>query len=324
MPEAGSLGKLPQRLSPSRAKDYIQCPKLFWFKTILGIKTPGSFATYKGTLAHYAFEHIFDFPKGQRGPENSVPYVRAAWEALTNPLVAKDAVEAGSHEATIRDDLGAWAGLHPEGSPQEAKLLSDAAEALKIIDDPERVLSEAEDCVRAWYLMEKPDKFEPYGREYHIEAKVGDVTLHGFIDRLDRIEFDDGEIRYYISDYKTGAPPKPQYEEEAFFQLDVYAALIYAELGVIVHSLRLLYVREGRKDAVITRIVTPERLERTKRKTGAVWKSIENSAKTETWPTRKQVLCGWCYFKSVCPAWHPELDGLLPEEIELKAGNAIL
>lgn len=320
LPETPSLGALPSRLSPSRAKDFMQCPKLFYFKTILKLETPGTEATYKGTLAHYAFEHIFDHPRGERTPQKALPYVRAAWNMLTNPLLDKDAVPAGTPEFSLRESNGMWRHLHEPGSKSEAKLLKTAQEMKSLIKNPEAFLSLTESVVESWFKMENPNKFDPLGREYHLEATIKDVTLHGFIDRLDKIEMPDGSFRFYISDYKTGSPPKPRYEEDAFFQLDIYAALLKETLGVIPYELRLIYVREGKPDAILRRRVDQHRIDKVIGKSSAVWSSILRCAKEESWPTRKQILCDWCFFKPVCPAWEPELDGILAEEIALRTG----
>jgi putative RecB family exonuclease len=310
------------RLSPSRAKDFLQCPKLFYYKTVLKIPTPGTEATLRGTLAHYAFEHVFDHPRGERGVDVALSYVRPAWKVLTEPLAERDSVEEGSPEDVLRKDTGSYRDLHAEGSKGEAALLATAADAREVVpeDATEDLLTSTEAVVRSWYAMENPDKFDPLEREFHLQAKVGDATLHGFIDRLDRIEAKDGTVRYYISDYKTGKVPSARFAEEAFFQLDVYATLVKAMLGVTVHQLRLIYVKAGRPDAVLTRPVDARRLERTEAKVSALWRAINTAAAKDDFKPRKQVLCDWCFFKSVCPAHHPELEGLTPEEVKERLG----
>jgi putative RecB family exonuclease len=116
-------------LSPSRAKDFLQCPRLFFYKTILGLKTPPSEATLRGTLAHYAFERIFDHPVGERGPEVALGYTDAAWSVVTEPLRERASVEAGSFEDRLRLAEGRYRDLHDPGSPGEKRLLDEAAAA---------------------------------------------------------------------------------------------------------------------------------------------------------------------------------------------------
>ena len=73
---------LPERLSPSRLSDFKQCPAKFFFGTIVKLRSPATEATTVGTLAHEAFERIFDHPRDERTEENALQYVRPAWDAL--------------------------------------------------------------------------------------------------------------------------------------------------------------------------------------------------------------------------------------------------
>jgi RecB family exonuclease len=123
--------------------------------------------------------------------------------------------------------------------------------------------------------------------------------------------------RSMVPTHNTGRKPSERFADEAFFQLEVYAAALQESQGIDTHQLRLIYTNEARPDGVLVRKVTPEVLAKTRKKIDAVWKGIERAARTDTWPTRKQRLCDWCHFQSVCPAFHPELEGLLPEEVEL-------
>ena len=84
VPVEPCTAKLPKKLSPSRAKDYLQCPRMFFEKTIAKTITfKNTEATTKGTLVHYALEKIFDLPKEDRTPENAVKYIRPHWEELS-------------------------------------------------------------------------------------------------------------------------------------------------------------------------------------------------------------------------------------------------
>lgn len=198
-------------LSPSRAKDFMQCPRLFFYKTILGLRTPGSEATLRGTLAHHAFERIFDHPVGERGQDVAVGYADAAWEVVVDPLRDRAAVEPGSLEARLRDVEGRYRDLHEPGSPGERRLLDEAAAALEIVplERSEEFLETVRSVVRGWYGMENPEKFTPTERELYVRARVGQATVHGFIDRFDSITGKDGSTRHYVSDYKGLALDTP-------------------------------------------------------------------------------------------------------------------
>jgi RecB family exonuclease len=86
MPFAGTQenneAELPSRLSPSRLSDFKQCPAKFYFGSVCKLPRYATEATTVGSLAHEAFERIFDHPRGERTPELAVTYVRPAWERL--------------------------------------------------------------------------------------------------------------------------------------------------------------------------------------------------------------------------------------------------
>ena len=272
--------QLPERLSPSRAKDFTQCPRLFFYKTILKLSTPNTEATTKGTLAHYAFEHIFDHPRTERTPENAVPYVRVHWDELRGTDNYKEIVALG-----------------------------DAANEAMVV--------EAERMVRAWFDMESPTKWDPEGREQWVRGAVGPVTMHGVIDRLDKVVVD-GETRWYVADYKTGAIPKDRYLAENFFAMNIYSVLLQEELDITAYELRLVYVKNGSRDDIRRQRVTPESLRRTRDKMAGIGKQLQAAAKSGDFPTKTGPLCNWCDFQSFCPAFHPELDGLDIEEVRAR------
>jgi RecB family exonuclease len=151
---------LPERLSPSRLSDFKQCPAKFFFGTVVKLRSPATEATTVGTLAHEAFELIFDHPRDERTEENAVKYVRPAWEALRE-------------------------------KPDYAHLVENAEEIIRI----------AENAVRSWFNVERPNNFDPVGRELRMTNALGKLELLGIIDRVDRVDVQ-GEERVYISDYK--------------------------------------------------------------------------------------------------------------------------
>ena len=74
--------ELPTRLSPSRLSDFKQCPAKFYFGSICRLPRLATEATTTGTLAHAAFELIFDHPIGERTMEIATSYVRPHWEEI--------------------------------------------------------------------------------------------------------------------------------------------------------------------------------------------------------------------------------------------------
>jgi putative RecB family exonuclease len=265
---------LPLRLSPSRAKEFDQCPRRFWFSTIRGCSTPPTAATLKGNLFHTVFEQLFDLERAERTREAAHSLVEPVWTSMTEPATERHALEA---RAVI-----------PRGSAAEAALLDESRRTVDNYFDEE---------------IERPWNFDPVGRELHLEADVGGLVLHGFIDRLDRYETSAGEERWVISDYKTGKLPRPQYLSEAFFAMRVYALLLAEAEKVTPFSLRLLYVGVKKGVADQREPVDAVSLEATRSRMLSLWRDIETSATEDLWEERTGPLCGWCHFKQFCPAF---------------------
>jgi len=145
--------------------------------------------------------------------------------------------------------------------------------------------------------------------------------------------------RGMVPTHNTGKKPSPRFTDEAFFQLEVYALALAESREIVPHALRLVYTNEAARSGVLERQVTPEILERTRRKVRAVWDGIarcdrawhdanlrgDDDAMEKAWETRKQPLCDWCHFgpkqTNVCPAWNPALAGMLPQEQELRLSS---
>ena len=263
--------RLPVRLSPSRASDYLQCPKMFYYKTLLHLSSPNTVATTTGTLAHHAFEKIFDLPRGERTPELAVPHVREHWEEI---------VETAAY-STLAKEIG------PE-----------AVEAM---------LKRAEKHVVDYFDIERVNNFDPAGRELHISANVGYIEVHGYIDRLDVVGDAD---RHIISDYKTGKVPQPRYRDKAFFAMNVYSLVYSLQHDVVPTDLRLVYTVNGSRDDVLRQEVNTATINKTRKKVEAIWTGIKTSAARGEFKPSESVLCGWCQFEPICPAKNPDGAGI--------------
>ncbi len=62
--------------------DFRQCPAKFYFGSICRLPRPATEATTVGSLAHEAFELVFEHPRGERTPEIAASYVKPAWEKM--------------------------------------------------------------------------------------------------------------------------------------------------------------------------------------------------------------------------------------------------
>ena len=311
------------KLSPSRMKDYMQCPKLYYYKYELGLKTPATLATLRGTLAHYVFEYLFDFRPDSRTVETAVSMVYPCISMLKNPFLPVDEISVDTIEYLFRYRENYFEHMYAPGTDAYEAKHKETAEICYLLaqTDEKEFVASVEKAVQGWFAIEKPWKFEPTYRELHVGVAVGGTYVHGFVDRLDYVvDSKTGKTVVYVSDYKTGKKPSERYQGDAFFQLAVYSVILKHMKMCQVNQIRLMYVNAEKGE--ISMNVDAALIAQTETKIKTIGSAIRNSKRSGEWNTRKQVLCGWCHFKDVCPAFHKELDGLLPEDIEERLGRA--
>ena len=138
----------------------------------------------------------------------------------------------------------------------------------------------------------------------------GEYRLRGFIDRLDQAK----DRTYEIHDYKTSKslPEQSKMDEDrqlALYQIGVQN--MWNDVGSV--ELVWHYVAF---DKEIRSKRTVEELDELKRDTINLIQKIE--AAREFLPN-EGILCGWCYYKDICPLYkHKYMVGNLPENKYLK------
>ena len=143
-----------ESLSPSRAADFKQCPRLFRYRSIDRIpETPSTYQA-RGTTAHLALERLFDLPADQRTAERLFDLFREAWTTL------RSVPEYSGLFETV-DDERAW-----------------GIESLGVIAN--------------YLTLEDPVSVSPLESELDMSEEVGDITIRGILDRLD--ERPDGHL----------------------------------------------------------------------------------------------------------------------------------
>jgi putative RecB family exonuclease len=256
-----------ETLSPSRASDFKTCPQLYKFRSIDKIPTEPTVYQARGTTAHLALERLFNEPAPDRTPERLYDLFREAWSEL-KPVEFPDLFPTVEEERT-------W-----------------GIESLHLLAD--------------YFRMEDPSSFEPDEREMDLTVTIGDMTLRGILDRMERITeaSGDGPPRevLVITDYKTGKAPPEKFAQKAFFALKIYALLIRTTRGITPDRVRLLYLNGPTE---YTMDVNDAQLDAMQRQLEALWTAIEQAIATDTWPARTSALCDWCDFKDdLCPAWN--------------------
>lgn len=192
-------------LSPSRAKDFLQCPLLFRFRVVDRLPEPPSPAAVRGTLVHAVLEHLFDAPAGQR--------TLAAAKELLDP---------------------SWRELVAE-QPDRVEVLTDQT-------DLTEWFAQAGALLETYFTLEDPNRLQPADRELKVSIELEDgLQLRGIVDRVDVAP--DGAIR--VVDYKTGRSPRQGYENDALFQMRFYALVLSRLRGRVPAMLQLVYLGDG-------------------------------------------------------------------------------
>jgi putative RecB family exonuclease len=160
--------------------------------------------------------------------------------------------------------------------------------------ETEKFWADALSLVRNYFSMEDPREISPEGIELRIEAQMGDFTLRGIVDRLERTS--DGAL--IITDYKTGRSPRDSQTKDRMTQMMLYAWLCREHFGQSPASLRLMYVRDGR--TIVTE-PTEQQISFQEKRTQAIWKAIASSCTSGRFTPQKSALCNFCAYQRWCP-----------------------
>jgi len=173
--------------------------------------------------------------------------------------------------------------------PEFTMLGLDEAQQLAFFADSRTLMA-------SYLRMEDPTTIRDIGLELRLETQVGALTLRGIIDRLELD--DDGGI--VVTDYKTGRPPGPQYEQSKLGGVHFYSLLCESVLGRRPSAVRLMYLRTG---DVITATPSAESVRFITTRTVAVWKAVARACETGDFRPRTGPLCKSCSFQTWCPAF---------------------
>lgn len=146
-----------------------------------------------------------------------------------------------------------------------------------------------------YYLKHQPFKDGTLELEKKIIIKL-DENLHiqGFIDRLVK-NIQTGQFE--IHDYKTAGNLPSQEKIDSDRQLALYSIAIIEEHKAEEVKLIWHYLNFNKK---IESKRTPKQIEELKEQIKNLVKEIES---TKKFPPQKSVLCNWCEYKEICPAW---------------------
>lgn len=158
-----------------------------------------------------------------------------------------------------------------------------------------------------YLALEDPVSAAPLHRELEMAEDLGGISVRGILDRLDTRP--DGKL--VIIDYKTGAAPPERYALPAFFALKIYALLVRRRFGRAPAELRLMYLGSS---TVYSIPVDDRMLDGIERQVNALAEAISKAMERDHFPPRPSVLCGWCSFRSICPAFTDQRNGHIKRE----------
>ena len=201
---------------------------------------------------------------------------------------------------------GAWHLLCTE-QPAYAELLTDEAQW-------DAWFASARALLDTYFTLEDPNRLEPREREITVRTQLDDgPQLRGIVDRLDVAP--DGAIR--VVDYKTGRSPREGFESSALFQMRFYAYVLWRERGVLPALLQLEYLGDGQ---LVRHVPTEPEMTAFGSRVRSIWGAIEAAARSGDWRPRPSKLCGWCSFKTACPAFGGTPPTVPDEAVEVAIG----
>ncbi len=259
-------GRVTELFSHSRLKCFENCPKRFHFQYVLQLpQETESIEAFVGKRVHEILERLYQFVG--EGMVPSLPKVKSRYQQVWDTLYDPDRVKI------VRQGV-------PLSFYRELGIR----------------------CLDIYYRRHYPfDRDETLGIEERVEFDLdpsapGKYRMQGIIDRVARAP--DGVLE--IQDYKTGnfVPSQKALDEDR--QLALYQIGL-ADRYAADESVRLVwhYVARG---VVRQSVRTPEQLQQLRTTTMSVIDRIREETRFEP---KKNALCDWCEFKSVCPAWNP-------------------
>lgn len=151
-------------------------------------------------------------------------------------------------------------------------------------------------CIENLWKLENPQEIEPDGCETELNVSIAGVPIKGFVDRWSKN--DDGKI--IVTDYKSGKTPRPQYQEDKYVQLIIYAlGLEEMNLGEV-SEIELLFLKDGDR---LRRSITSDDRQKVVELVSSVKSNIDKRCETNEFETKPTKLCNWCSFKPICPYW---------------------
>jgi RecB family exonuclease len=177
-------------------------------------------------------------------------------------------------------------------------------------DDQLAFYRHGQDVLRRFHRRVAPTYRLPAATEAWFELPIGfEATVVGSIDRVD--VDDDG--RFHVVDYKTNRKVKDRQRVAGSLQLAIYALACRHLFGTLPATVSLDFVVAGVEVKVAVDDLDLD----------AARQQVLDAAaaiRAERYDPAPNPLCGWCDYRSLCPAWEGDGGDLLgPAVAELRS-----
>ena len=247
--------------------------------------SPSSIGTYRDCPQKFKLSRIDKIPEPPSWAMHVGSFVHEVLEHLYQAPAEDRTQEHLKALAAERWTAGNW----------EKRVMALRERQGEIIDFKRQAFT----CMTNLWTLENPQETELDGMEHEVLVDVEGVAMKGYIDRF--VFGDDGII---ISDYKTGKVPNPAFktEDDKFFQLLAYAAMLEAADQETTSKVQLLYLGVPVTHELA---VTTVNLSIAKGTIVETREGIDAAVSAGEFPCNVTKLCGWCFYKSSgdCPAF---------------------
>ena len=253
---------LPERMSFSQFEAFQKCPLQYKFEHIYRIPKAGDQRKSFGRSVHNTLHNVFKLYSERRAASQQPLFDGGqAASATFGDIVTTLQIEE-LYNAAWEDD---WYDSRGQMEERYKKGLAELLSYREAIKD--RVL-------------------DIFGLELDFTLKVGELTIKGRIDRIDRLP--DGGIE--IIDYKTGAVK----EKPDWSQLMIYQLAAQRVFKAEPRKLTFVYLEGGIEKSFLA---TGEELTAFEERLQAIAARLRTS---DFAPTPDKNVCRFCYFKNIC------------------------
>ncbi|PIZ95109.1 MAG: hypothetical protein COX81_01835 [Candidatus Magasanikbacteria bacterium CG_4_10_14_0_2_um_filter_37_12] len=261
---------LPKRFSYSQISSYQTCPYQYKLSHVLKIPTKGSASFSFGSTIHNTLQKFYERMQELNGLKQDSLF------SSPNDRCVDSNIKVPSFEELLEIYEGKWIEDWYTSKRQREDYYKKGKEMLKV-----------------FYTAKEGNWNVPVSLESSFKIKVGEYTISGRIDRVDKLE--DGTLE--IIDYKTGKSKEKLVGDEKD-QLLIYQIVAstfpeYKNIGET-SKLTFYYLNDNIKTSFIGK---EKEIEKLKEK---LIKTIERIHERNFTATPSKHICGRCDFRDIC------------------------